>query len=104
MGRIEHGRVGGQVGADVERIKEVEKKLDLVYCEMEPGDALFFHCNTLHRSDQNKSENPRRALICCYNMARNSSYKKGAGPSYTPLERVSANAIREFAVKSAPKG
>ena len=25
---------------------------------MEPGDALFFHCNLLHRSDQNRSEQP----------------------------------------------
>jgi len=26
------------------------------YHEMEPGDTLFFHCNLLHRSDQNHSE------------------------------------------------
>ena len=25
-----------------------------VYVEMEPGDALFFHSNLLHTSDQNK--------------------------------------------------
>ena len=28
--------------------------------EMSPGDILFFHANMLHRSDQNRSDNPER--------------------------------------------
>ena len=43
------------------------KRMELVHVEAEPGDVLFFHCNLLHRSDQNRSENPRWSLICCYN-------------------------------------
>ena len=68
-GRIDHVLTGDQAGADRERVEEILKrrKLPLVYVEMEPGDALFFHSNLLHRSDQNKSENPRWAMICCYN-------------------------------------
>ena len=43
MGRIDHGRVGGQTGADADRVKAAMTVLDHVYCEMDPGDALFFH-------------------------------------------------------------
>src|SRR5262249_9280390 len=40
MGRVEHGRFGEQTGADPERVEEAKKRLELVYCEMEPGGAL----------------------------------------------------------------
>jgi len=33
-----------------------KEQLKLVYVIMEPGDAVFFHANLLHRSDQNKSD------------------------------------------------
>lgn len=74
-GRIEHGMRGGQVGADEKRTDALEKQLEIVYGDLEPGDALFFHCNTLHRSDQNKSEHPRWAFICCYNAVENAPYE-----------------------------
>ena len=68
LGRVDHGLLeGDQVGADLRRVEEAKKHLELVYCEMEMGDVLFFHCNTLHRSDQNRSDDRRWTLICCYN-------------------------------------
>lgn len=36
-GRIEHGMVAGQTGADLERVKELEQKLPKHYVEMEAG-------------------------------------------------------------------
>lgn len=94
MGRIEHGTAAGQIGADLERVEEAMKRLELVYVEMSPGDAVFFHCNLLHRSDQNRSAHPRWTLICCYNAARNNPFKEGGGhPSYTPLHKVEDDAI-----------
>ena len=54
IGRIEHGRFGGQNGADPERVQVAMKRLELVYCEMEPGTALFFHANLLHCSGPNE--------------------------------------------------
>ena len=48
MGRINHNLSGEQAGADLERLKLAKEKFQLVYVEMEPGDALFFHCNLLH--------------------------------------------------------
>ena len=43
-----------------ERIRQVEPLFERVYCEMEPGAVLFFHCNLLHASGHNLSaEDPR---------------------------------------------
>lgn len=99
MGRINHVLTGDQAGADPERVNEALKRLELVYCEMEPGDTLFFHSNTLHRSDQNKSDHPRWSLICCYNAARNDPYMESHHPRYTPLHKVPDSAIVEAGIR-----
>jgi hypothetical protein len=104
LGRLDHVLSGEQAGADVERVNEALERLELVHCEMEPGDALFFHCNLLHRSDQNKSDQPRWSLICCYNAARNDPYKESPHSRYTPLERVDDGAIRRVGVKRFEDG
>jgi hypothetical protein len=101
LGRIEHGFAGDQTGADLERVEEAKKVLELVYCEMEPGTALFFHGNTLHTSDANLSDQPRWGLICCYNTRHNNPYKVHHHPQYTPLSKVPDSAIREYGAKSS---
>ena len=99
LGRIDHVLTGDQAGADMERVTEVLRRLDLVHVEMEPGDTLFFHCNLLHRSDQNRSAHPRWSMICCYNAARNNPYKDSHHPRYTRLAKVPSSAIRETGLK-----
>jgi hypothetical protein len=99
LGRIDHVLTGDQAGADLERVHEAQKRLELVYVEMDPGDVLFFHANLLHRSDQNKSDNPRWSMICCYNAARNDPYKEAHHPRYTPLHKVPDSAIREAGLR-----
>jgi len=101
-GRITHVLTGDQAGADRDRVAEVLKRPErfpLVHVEMDPGDALFFHPNLLHRSDQNTSDHPRWAMICCYNAARNDPYKDSHHPRYTPLTVVPDPAIRAVGVK-----
>ena len=93
LGRVDHVLTGDQAGADPARVQEALKRLELVYVEMEPGDTLFFHCNLLHRSDQNRSEHPRWSMICCYNAARNDPYKDSHHPRYTPLKKMPDRAI-----------
>jgi hypothetical protein len=88
LGRIEHVLTGDQAGADQARVEEILKVLPLVYVEMAPGDVLYFHANLLHRSDQNRSDNPRWSMICCYNAARNNPYKEAHHPRYTPLHKL----------------
>ena len=95
MGRLNHGPVGDQTGADPERVRVALERLERVWVEMDPGDALFFHCNTLHRSDQNRSDQPRWAFICCYNTRRNDPYKESRHPRYSYLEKLPDAAIKE---------
>jgi len=99
LGRIEHVLTGDQAGADMERVREILNRLELVYVEMDAGDTVFFHCNLLHRSDQNRSEHPRWSMICCYNAARNDPYKESHHPRYTPLYKVPDSAIKETGLK-----
>jgi ectoine hydroxylase-related dioxygenase (phytanoyl-CoA dioxygenase family) len=66
---------------------------------MEPGDAIFFHSNLLHRSDQNKSDKPRWSMICCYNAKSNDPYKDAHHPRYTPLKVVADSMIKEVGIK-----
>ncbi len=93
MGRIDHVKRGDQTGADMERVDVALERMELVYVEMTPGSAVLFHGNTLHRSDQNRSEFPRWAFICCYNTRSNNPYKEGRHPRYSPLDRISAGEV-----------
>ena len=102
MGRVNHALTGDQAGADMERVNEVLKVREKIYCEMEPGDALFFHANLLHASDQNKADYPRWSLICCYNKATNNPYKESHHPSYTKLHKVPDEMILKVAYSDAP--
>lgn len=96
MGRLDHGQVGDQTGTDPERVDAALQQLDLVHCELEAGAAIFFHCNLLHRSDQNKSLHPRWAFICCYNAARNDPYKESRHPRYSPLQKWDDSKVKEI--------
>lgn len=98
-GRMHHVLTGDQAGADRERVEQLLTRVPAEHVEMEPGDALYFHCNLLHRSDQNRSDRPRWAMICCYNAARNDPYKESHHPRYTPLAVVPDAAICEVGVR-----
>lgn len=95
MGTVRHVFTeGGQRCADPERVGEIMKVLDLVYCELEPGDALFFHCNLLHRSDRNRSDMRRWMLLDCYNTRHNSPFKVVVpGTPYRPIKKIPDDGI-----------
>ena len=102
MGRIDHGLMEGQqVGADPARVEQIVQRLPIHYAEMAPGDGLFFHCNTLHRSDQNRSENRRWTVLFCYNAARNNPYREHHHPFYTPLSKVADEAVKAAGLEFA---
>eukprot|EP00058_Branchiostoma_floridae_P020840 XP_002606330.1 hypothetical protein BRAFLDRAFT_67572 [Branchiostoma floridae] len=94
-GRIDHVRIGDQAGADRERVAQLEKSLGLKYVELEPGDAIFFHCNLLHRSDQNRSDRRRWAFLIAYNRADNLPVCEQYTPEDTTLEKLPNTAILE---------
>jgi ectoine hydroxylase-related dioxygenase (phytanoyl-CoA dioxygenase family) len=98
-GLIEHYMEGEQAAADGGRVEELAKDLDLVYCEMNPGDSLFFHANTLHASAPNDSDDPRWVFISCYNARSNNPTNADNHPQYTPLKKVDDNAIHSSVEK-----
>lgn len=97
MGRIDHGKRGDQTGAEEERIAAAVDRLELVHVELDPGSAVIFHGNTLHRSDQNVSDHPRWAFICCYNTKHNDPWKDSKHPRYSYLDRWPREKIGEVA-------
>ena len=96
LGRINHGFAGEQVGADMVMVNNALKTMDLVYVEIEPGDALFFHSNILHRSEANLSDHPRWSIISCYASQSNLAYNENSTSWKTPIEIVPDNAITDW--------
>ncbi|MCX6288783.1 MAG: phytanoyl-CoA dioxygenase family protein [Bacteroidetes bacterium] len=96
LGRINHGFAGEQVGADMVMVNNALKTMDLVYVEIEPGDALFFHSNILHRSEANLSDHPRWSIISCYASQSNLAYNENSTSWKTPMEMVPDNAITDW--------
>ncbi len=96
MGRVNHGFAGEQVGADMEMVNHALKTMELVYCEIEPGDALFFHSNLMHRSEANLSERPRWSLISCYNSQSNIAYSETSSSWRVPVSIVPNRALLEW--------
>ncbi|WP_209332600.1 phytanoyl-CoA dioxygenase family protein [Lunatimonas salinarum] len=103
MGRLNHGFAGEQVGADMVMVENALKTMELVYCELNPGDALFFHSNILHRSEANLSDHPRWSLIACYNTLDNLAYSEKSPAWKVPLETVPDQAVTEWEVESLSK-
>lgn len=93
MGRVNHGFSGEQVGADMVMVQHALKTMDHVYAELEPGDALFFHSNLLHRSEANLSERPRWSIISCYNSYGNVAYNDDSPSWKVPVSVVPDDAL-----------
>jgi ectoine hydroxylase-related dioxygenase (phytanoyl-CoA dioxygenase family) len=100
LGRINHGFAGEQVGADMVMVNNALKTMELVYVELEEGDALFFHSNLLHRSEANLSDYPRWSIISCYSSQSNLAYNEASTSWHTPVAVVPDEAILEWDAKS----
>ncbi len=96
LGRVDHGKFGDQVGADPLRVAAAQARCELVHVALEPGDTLFFHCNLLHASGANTSEDPRWSLIMAYNARSNSPFGASPFPGYRPLEQVADAAVMQW--------
>jgi len=96
LGRVNHGFAGEQVGADMVMVNNALKTMELVYSELQPGDALFFHSNLLHRSEANLSDYPRWSIISCYSLQTNLAYNETSTSWKTPVNVVPDEAILEW--------
>lgn len=100
LGRLNHGFAGEQVGADMTMVENALKTMELIYCELEPGDALIFHSNLLHRSEANLSDRPRWSIISCYCSQSNLSYNETSTAWKVPVSIVPDEAILEWQAES----
>jgi ectoine hydroxylase-related dioxygenase (phytanoyl-CoA dioxygenase family) len=92
IGRINHVSTGDQKGADMGFVEEAMKHHELLDVELAPGDTLFFHCNLLHKSNQNRSTKPRWAMIPAYCAESARSFRENSLNCY-PLHKVEDDAI-----------
>jgi ectoine hydroxylase-related dioxygenase (phytanoyl-CoA dioxygenase family) len=97
LGRVNHGFSGEQVGADAVFVEHALSFLEHVWVVLQPGDALFFHSNLLHRSEANLSEHPRWSIICCYNSQSNPAFNEMSTAYNMPVNIVPDVAILEAA-------
>lgn len=100
LGRVNHGFAGEQVGADMVMVENALKTMPLVYAELQPGDALIFHSNLLHRSEANLSEYPRWSVISCYCSQSNLAYNETSTAWKVPVSIVPDEAILEWDAES----
>ncbi|HVS90928.1 MAG TPA: phytanoyl-CoA dioxygenase family protein [Mucilaginibacter sp.] len=100
IGRVNHGFSGEQVGADMTMVNNCLKTMELVYSELQPGDALFFHSNLLHRSEANLSDYPRWSIISCYSAQSNLAYNETSTSWHTPVSIVPDEAILNWEADS----
>ncbi len=100
LGRVNHGFSGEQVGADMVMVDNALKTMELVYSELNPGDALFFHSNLLHRSEANLSDHPRWSIISCFSSQSNLAYNETSTSWKTPVDIVPDEAILQWEAES----
>jgi ectoine hydroxylase-related dioxygenase (phytanoyl-CoA dioxygenase family) len=100
LGRVNHGFSGEQVGADMTMVDNALQTMELVYSELNPGDALFFHSNLLHRSEANLSDHPRWSIISCFSSQSNLAYNETSTSWKTPVDIVPDEAILNWEAES----
>jgi len=100
LGRVNHGFAGEQVGADMVFVDHTLKTMDLIYCELDPGDVLIFHSNLLHRSEANTSDKPRWSIISCYSSQSNLAYNEASVSWRVPVDVVPDEAILKWKADS----
>ncbi|MDP6390963.1 MAG: phytanoyl-CoA dioxygenase family protein [Alphaproteobacteria bacterium] len=105
LGRLDHVQLTPeQNGADPSHMEHILEQYETVDCVLDPGDVAIFHSNTLHRSDQNRSERRRWTLLICYNAVTNEALVREDDRYYVPLDKVPDDAIKKAGLKFASGG
>jgi phytanoyl-CoA hydroxylase len=60
-----------------EQAEKYAPQNEIIYCELEPGEAVLLHNWLLHASDKNSSDVSRRAFSVCYMDARTKDIGSG---------------------------
>ena len=86
LGRVDHI---GFDGVEPARLDEIKKRIPETVVELDTGDMVNFHANTIHGSEDNNSNLSRLALIGTYNTKHNDPYAISCGhPKYTNQKKI----------------
>ena len=101
LGRLDHGfgNAGMPPGADEHMVQHALESMELVNMELDPGDALFFHSNLLHRGQPNISGKTSFSIVSTYASQQNLSTNDTYAAWHLPIEVISGEAIRERQVR-----
>jgi ectoine hydroxylase-related dioxygenase (phytanoyl-CoA dioxygenase family) len=100
LGRIDHEWSGEHFIADPVRVKAAIGTLERRTLTLAPGDALFVHCNLLHRLEASRSKSRRRIVICSYNTEGNRPSRVAATNAMrTPERTVAELGLGHFATE-----
>lgn len=108
MGRIEYETFDARLNIAIER-------LSVTHVEMEVGDAVFFHSNTLHGSGLNETDSERVMVFVTYNARSNTPLAEVQGKNvegafmgigfeeraYRPIEKLDDDVLSRCEFKSA---
>ena len=94
LGVIDVVPIGASQGSDPHVVATLLESQPAEPCELDTGDVVVFHSNTLHSSGPNESNEPRTMLMMSYNAVTNPpATPRHPGYAFEPLEVLSASAI-----------
>lgn len=94
LGMIDVVAIGRSQGSDPDVVESVLDAHPVELCELESGDVVVFHSNTLHSSGPNESELPRTMLMMSYNAVTNPpTAPRHPGYSPEPLDVLPPSAV-----------
>lgn len=118
LGRI--GTISNSAGSSylqdqTTRFDLAKQVLGTRHVEMDVGDVVFFHSNTLHGSGLNTTDTERVMIFCSYNAVSNSPYVEARGPNdegaymnitaegraYRPLQKIADDVLLKHSYQSA---
>jgi ectoine hydroxylase len=79
MGRMNPPQQIGAANAFRARLEHAKEKLGVVYCELNPGDVMFFHSNILHSGGANNTDTTRVVMFSSYNARANAPVSGASG-------------------------
>lgn len=103
LGRLEHVVAGSQQMADPDRVVRAAKVLGEVFCELDPGDILYFHGNCLHASSPNLSHTSRWSIVYSYAATNNPVVISPNPTSELPIGGLSDAFVEAVASKHAAR-
>lgn len=96
LGRLDIVEVGESMASDPVAVDVALETLPVDLCELETGDVVIFHSNTLHGSSPNTSDLPRTMLMSSYNAVANPPAKPlDPGHAFHALHVLPASALHD---------